>query len=160
MKIILYAIVVLFFIACGDSAPKASINFQTASYISQTDENNHTIIKDLRQNLIFVNSMQGCKALHGSKDEVLQKAEDFCQQLSFFGITNWHVPTLKEVQSISKGMDEDKLIPYFTFPECKRIVGIKTDGTLGNIHTHNVSPKFKEVPLELPAGLRCVTESF
>jgi len=149
----------LFFTACGDSAPKASDNIQTENFKSMTDENNHTVILDVRQQLLFVNSIQGCKALHGDTATLAQTAAQFCDALRFYGRDDWRVPTLHEIQTFSRGMDNEGLVPYFTFPQCKRIIGEKSDGTIGTINTHNVSPKFEEVPLELPAGLRCVTES-
>jgi hypothetical protein len=157
MKYILSISIILFFCACGNgyTPPQASINFNTENYISQTDENNHTIAKDLRQNLLFINSSYGCKALHGNNDDALINSRLFCENLTFFGFSDWRIPTLKEIQSFEKGMHNDGLVPYYTFPECKRITGIKTDGTLGAINSHNVSPKFEEVPLKLPAGLRC-----
>jgi len=160
MKYILFISIILFFTSCGDdySPPAASINFHTNHYISQTDENNNTIAKDLRQKLIFVNSSQACKALHETKDEALNNSNLFCENLIFYGFDNWRVPTLTEIKNFEKGMHDDGLVPYYTFPECKRIVGIKQDGTLGTINTHNVSPKFEEVPLKFPAGLRCVRE--
>ena len=158
MKHIVWMAIILFLTACGSSHtwPKASENFKTEHYISHTDENNHTIIEDLDQNLMFVNNKLACKALHGKNEDALNEAETFCANLLFYGFDDWRVPTLQEIQNNSKGMDSEALIPYFTFPECKRITGIKDDGSLGTINTHNVSPKFEEVPLRLPAGVRCV----
>ncbi len=158
MRYLLYSILLLFIWSCGDSAPKASIGFQTQNYISLTDDNNHTIVKDIQQRLMFVNSVQGCEALHGDTETILDVADNFCKTLTFYGFSDWRIPTLKEIQNFSKGMDKEKLIPFFTFPQCKRITGLKDDGTLGNINTHNVSPKFEEVPLKLPAGIRCVRD--
>jgi hypothetical protein len=158
MKYTIWITIILFLTACGsgENPPKASENFKTDHYVSQTDENNHTIIEDLNQSLTFVNSEQGCKALHGKNEDALNTAESFCAGLVFYGFDDWRVPTLEEIQNNSKGMDSEALIPYFTFPECKRITGIKDDGSLGAINTHNVSPRFEEVPLSLPAGVRCV----
>ncbi len=158
MRYFLYSMLLLFIWSCGDSAPKASIDFDTQNYVSISDENNNTIVKDKKQRLMFVNSFQGCKALHGDINTVLDIADNFCKRLYFYGFSDWRIPTLKEIQDFSKGMDQEELIPFFTFAECKRITGLKDDGTLGNINTHNVSPKFEEVPLKLPAGVRCVRE--
>jgi len=158
MKYILFISIILFFTACGDgyTPPAASVNFHTKNYISQTDDNNHTIAKDLRQKLLFVNSSHACKALHENNSDMLAETKLFCENLVFFGFNDWRVPTLEEIKNFEKGMHDDALVPYYTFPECKRITGIKQDGTLGAINTHNVSPKFEEVPLKFPAGLRCV----
>jgi hypothetical protein len=156
MKHIITLTIIIFFTACGSDSytpPKASVNFNTQNYIWENDENNETVIKDIRQNLTFVNSKQACYALHNSS---LTEVENFCQNIISHGYDDWRAPTLTEIQNLSKGMDSENLVPYFTFPECKRIVGIKDDGTLGCINTHNLSPKFKEVPLEFPAGVRCV----
>ncbi len=158
MKYFLYILFAFLIGACGDSEKKASEDFVSDNYILKTDENNHTIIKDIRQNLIFVNSKQGCKALHDDNDTPLQDAKDFCENLSFFGFDNWRIPTLQEIRNFSKGMDSEGLVPYFTFAKCKRITGLKSDGTLGAINTHNATPKFEEIPLTLPAGIRCVKE--
>ena len=159
IKHITWITIILFLTACGSGSntpPKASENFKTEHYVSHTDENNHTIIEDLSQNLLFVNDKTSCEAIHKGDTDSLGHAEHFCQNLQFYGFDDWRVPTLKEIQNNSKGMDDEGLIPYFTFPQCKRITGIKDDGTLGAINTHNVSPKFEEVPLLLPAGVRCV----
>ncbi len=161
MKYILSITLALFFIACGssNSAPQASENFKTLNYSSQTDENNETIVNDLKQDLIFVNSKQGCEAIHKGDADPLGHAELFCENLTFYGFSNWRVPTLQEIQNNSQGMDNEGLIPYFTFAQCKRITGIKEDGSLGAINTHNQSPKFEEVELTLPAGVRCVRDN-
>jgi hypothetical protein len=144
--------------ACGNTPPKASENIATDRFLSQTDENNHTVILDERQHLMFVNSIQGCKALHGDPANALKEATYFCEHLHFYGKDDWHVPTLDEIAEFSREMDAEGLVPYFTFPKCKRVVGLRADDAMGTINTHNASPKFAEVPLELPAGLRCVRE--
>jgi len=156
MKILLSLIMAIFFTACGSGdskPPKASVNFNTQNYVWENDENNETVILDNKQNLMFVNNKKACYALHNSS---LKEVEDFCSNLISHGFNDWRTPTLAEIKSLSEGMDSEKLIPFFTFPQCKRIVGIKEDGTLGNINTHNVSPKFQEVDLEFPSGIRCV----
>jgi len=150
---------VLFYTACGDTAPKASENIQTEHYRSLTDEHNETVIQDIRQQLLFVNSQQGCKALHEDTQTLHKTVTQFCTSLHFYGRDDWRVPTLHEIQTFSEGMDAEGVVPYFTFPKCKRVIGEKEDGSIGTINTHNASPKFEEVPLELPAGLRCVTEA-
>ncbi len=159
MHYILLLVTALFYTACGDNAPKASENIQTEHYRSLTDGHNETVIRDVRQQLLFINSIQGCKALHGDTETLPETAAQFCASLYFYGRNDWRVPTLHEIQTFSKGMDAEGLIPYFTFPQCKRIVGEKADGNIGSINTHNAAPKFEEVPLKLPAGLRCVTEA-
>ena len=160
MRYILF-VPALLFLSCSDGTyipPKASLNFHTQNYISQTDSNTHITIKDIRQNLLHINSKIGCEAIHVKPENALAFVENFCQNLQFYGFDDWRVPTLKETENFSKGMDADGLVPYFTFPECKRIVGTKDDGTLGSITTHNVSPKFEEVQLKMPSGIRCVRE--
>ena len=143
---------------CGTTPPKASEHISTDRFLSETDDRNHTVILDKAQHMMFVNSIQGCKALHSGKEAALKEAQYFCAHLYFYGHDDWHLPTIDEIRSFSEGMDKEGLVPYFTFPECKRVVGLKSDGTLGNIHTHNAAPKFAEVPLELPAGVRCIRE--
>ena len=152
------AAAILLLVGCGESAPTASEGFHTENYIEESDENNHTVIYDVRQNLEFVNSAQGCTPIHGTPEDALKNARYFCENLRFFGYDDWRVPTLQEIERLSKGMDREGLVPFFTFKQCKRIVGVKQDGTLGNINTHNIKPKFAEVPLRLPAGVRCVRE--
>ncbi len=143
---------------CGTTPPKASEQISTDRFLSLTDERNHTVILDKAQHLMYVNSIQGCKALHSSKENALKEAQYFCAHLHFFGHDDWHLPTIEEIADFSESMDNEGLVPYFTYPQCKRVVGLKNNGTLGNIHTHNAAPKFAEVPLELPAGVRCVRE--
>ncbi len=154
--LLLYALLLFLSFGCGANAPEASVGFHTAYFYDQTDERNETVIHDLRQHLLFVNSAQGCVALHGDEADALDRARRFCRSLTFFGYADWRLPTLEEIQSFSRHMDAEGLVPFFTFPECKRVVGLKSDGTLGAIHTHNVMPKFEETPLKLPAGIRCV----
>ncbi len=159
MKYFLYIFLAILLIACGDDTPKASKNFQTIDYKSITDENNHTVIKDIRQNLFFVNSKQGCKALHGEAKTALTDARAFCENLTFFGSNSWRVPTLEEMKSFLEGMYNDGLTPYYTYVKCKRTVAINPNGSLTTINTHNQEPKFKETTLSLPAGIRCVKKS-
>jgi len=160
MHYFLLSVTILFFTACGgNSTHKATEQIATDHYRSITDDNNETVIKDIRQQLLFVNSHQGCKALHGDTSTLLATADAFCKNLHFFGRDDWRIPTLHEIQTFSRGMDQEGLIPYFTFPQCKRVIGLKPDDTPGTINTHNANPKFAEVPLALPAGVRCVTES-
>lgn len=67
----------LYFLINYLSVPlKASKNFKTKHYISKTDGNNHIIVQDLAQNLIFTNMQKGCKPIN-KKDGTLGAINNF-----------------------------------------------------------------------------------
>ncbi len=153
---LLIACILYFLVNYLSVPPKASKNFKTKHYISKTDENNHIIVQDLAQNLIFTNMQKGCKPINKKDTNALEIAKLFCKNLELYNYFDWRVPTLMEIQNFSKGMHDENLVPFFTYPQCELISGIKKDGTLGAINTHNKFFKFKKVPMAFPVAVKCV----
>jgi len=151
--------------------------------LTQTDKGDDEIIIDNNTGLMWVNDNRddkntpyaksenkGCLILH-DENTFIQKAKDFCTNLSYAGYKDWRVSTPQEISdfikywdtpskpgTIAQNLRDAGLIGGYTHKHCQRMVGIENDSAK-TVYTENTSrPGDINDTIKLPAGMRCVRD--
>ena len=151
--------------------------------LEQTDIGDDEIITDSNTGLMWVNDNRndkntpyarsenkGCLILQ-DENNFIQKAKDFCRNLSYAGYEDWRVSTPQEISNFIKYWDDPSkpgtitqnlrdagMIEGYTHKHCQRMIGIQNDSAK-TVYTENTSrPGDTNDTIKLPVGMRCVRD--
>ena len=158
----------------------------TAVGLEQTDVNDDEIIIDNNTGLMWVNDNRddinttykisvnkGCYIVYDVENFV-QKAKDFCANLSYAGYNDWRVSTPEEISNFSKYWDQNTskpntvpqslrhagMVPGYTHKNCKKMIGIDENDVPKTVYTENTPDVgvISSTIHHLAGGMRCVRE--